>query len=152
MTSAAEIGGLIAERGAVLVTGGLGGVMEAASRGAIESGGVAIGLLPGGDRVGANRWLTASVPTGIGELRNGLVVRAADCVIACGGSWGTLSEIALALRSGKPVVALDGWDLSPFKQPGDETFRLPIFAGTPEEAVDLAFEEAGGTGQLGSGS
>jgi len=90
----------------VVVAGGLGGVMEAASRGAAQAGGSVIGLLPGLDRAAANRWVTIALPTGMGELRNGLVVRAADAVIAVGGAYGTLSEVALALKAGKPVVGV----------------------------------------------
>lgn len=101
----------LASRGVVIVTGGLGGVMGAAAEGAASVGGTSIGLLPDGDRRRAHPALTVAIPTGLGELRNGLVVRSADCVLAVGGSWGTLSEIALAVRTGKPVVALAGWDL-----------------------------------------
>ena len=103
---AEEVGRLLASRGAVVVTGGLGGVMAAASRGASEAGGVALGLLPGPDRSAGNRWLTVSVPTGMGELRNGLIVRAADVVIAVGGEYGTLSEVALALKGDRRVIAI----------------------------------------------
>lgn len=106
---AEEIGGRLASRRAVVVTGGLGGVMEAASRGAAQAGGGAVGLLPGFDRAAANPWVTIALPTGLGELRNGLVVRAADAVIAIGGAYGTLSEVALALKAGKPVVGVGTW-------------------------------------------
>ena len=109
---AAEVGRLIGSRGYVLVTGGLGGVMAAASRGAKDAGGVCIGLLPTSDRTTANEHLTAAIPTGLGELRNGLVVRSADGIIAIGGSWGTLSEIALAMRTGVPIVRIGGWSLT----------------------------------------
>lgn len=105
-TIAEEIGRLLAARGAVVVTGGLGGVMAAASRGASSAGGVALGLLPGPDRSAANPWLTVAVPTGMGELRNGLVVRAADVVIAVGGEYGTLAEVALALKGGRRVIGV----------------------------------------------
>jgi uncharacterized protein (TIGR00725 family) len=93
------------------VTGGGSGVMAAASRGAVDAGGTTLGILPGGDRREANPWLTVSVPTGIGELRNGLLVRSVDALIAIGGSWGTLSEIALACRTGVAVWSVAGWDL-----------------------------------------
>jgi len=113
--------------------------MEAASRGASEAGGTAIGILSGFDRSGANQWLTASIPTGLGELRNGLVVRAGDVVISCGGSWGTLSEVALALRSGRQVVAFAGWDLERLADGFESQVSLPQEASSPEEAVRLAF-------------
>jgi len=103
---AEQVGARLVSGGAVVVAGGLGGVMEAASRGAAQAGGSVIGLLPGLDRAAANRWVTIALPTGMGELRNGLVVRAADAVIAVGGAYGTLSEVALALKAGKPVVGV----------------------------------------------
>ena len=108
---AEEVGRLLAEAGCVVVTGGGSGVMAAASRGAVDAGGTTLGILPGGDRREANPWLTVSVPTGIGELRNGLLVRSVDALIAIGGSWGTLSEIALACRTGVAVWSVAGWDL-----------------------------------------
>ena len=103
---AEEVGRLLAEAGAVVVCGGRGGVMEAVSRGASEAGGVVVGVLPGLDRAEGNEWLTVALPTGMGELRNGLVVRAADAVIAVGGEYGTLSEVALALQAGRRVIGL----------------------------------------------
>src|SRR3954454_10802855 len=103
---AEEAGALIAEAGAGLVCGGLGGVMEAACRGARSRGGLTLGLLPGSDRDAANGWVVVAVPTGLGEARNALVVRTADAVVAIGGGWGTLSEIALALKTGVPVVGV----------------------------------------------
>lgn len=108
---AEEVGKLLAEAGATVVTGGRGGVMEAACKGAREAGGTALGILPGSDRREANAWVTVAVPTGMGEARNALVARAADAIIAIGGEWGTLSEIALARKTGKPVVGIDSWDL-----------------------------------------
>ena len=108
---AEEAGRLLAEAGAIVVTGGCGGVMEAASKGAREAGGTALGILPGADRAEANEWLSVAVPTGMGEARNALVVRAADAVVAVGGAWGTLSEIALARKAGKPVAGIDSWEL-----------------------------------------
>jgi uncharacterized protein (TIGR00725 family) len=106
---AREVGRLLAERGAIVLTGGLGGVMRAAVEGADAAGGITVALLPGTDRsVGAS---TVVLPTGLGELRNGLLVRCADAVIAIGGSWGTLSEIALARRTQVPVVAIGGWSV-----------------------------------------
>jgi len=106
-----DVGALLAGAGAVLVCGGLGGVMEAACRGARSAGGFTIGILPGSDRGAANAFVDVAVPTGLGELRNGLVVRSADAVIAVGGAFGTLSEIALALKAGKRVVGVHTWEL-----------------------------------------
>jgi uncharacterized protein (TIGR00725 family) len=106
---AEEVGRELAERDAIVVCGGLGGVMEAACRGAASAGGVSVGILPGSDRSEANRWVSVALPTGLGELRNGLIVRSADALIAIGGSHGTLSEVALALKTGVPVVGLDTW-------------------------------------------
>jgi uncharacterized protein (TIGR00725 family) len=103
-----EVGQLLAERGAVVVTGGLGGVMAAALEGAAAAGGITLALLPGPDRTAV---ATVVVATGLGEARNVLVVRSADAVIAIGGSWGTLSEIALARRAGVPIVSVDGWSV-----------------------------------------
>jgi uncharacterized protein (TIGR00725 family) len=108
---AEEVGAGLATLGAVVVTGGLGGVMEAASRGAKSRRGRTLGLLPGADRTAANGWVDIAVATGLGELRNGLVVRAADAVVAVGGGPGTLSEIALALKAGLPVVGVGTWDV-----------------------------------------
>ena len=107
--TAERLGAELASRGHVVVCGGGGGVMAAASRGAAGVGGLVVGLLPGLDRTEGNPHLTVAIPTGLGELRNGLVVRAADVVVAVGGSWGTLSEVALAVRTGVPVVALGFW-------------------------------------------
>ena len=109
--NAEVVGRALAEAGAVLVTGGLGGVMAAASRGASSAGGPTIGILPGSDRRDANQWLSVSIPSGLGELRNGLVVRSADAVVAIGGAYGTLSEVALALKTGVPVVGLGTWKI-----------------------------------------
>jgi uncharacterized protein (TIGR00725 family) len=111
LAAAEEAGRLIAARGALLVCGGLGGVMEAACRGAHEAGGTTLGLLPGDDRREANEFVDIAVPTGLGEGRNALVVRVADAVVAIGGGYGTLSEIALALRAGKPVIGVETWDI-----------------------------------------
>jgi uncharacterized protein (TIGR00725 family) len=125
---ARAVGRGLAERGAVVICGGLGGVMEAACRGARDAGGTTVGLLPGDDRGAANPYVSVALPTGLGELRNGLIVRAADAVIAIGGAFGTLSEVALALKTGTPVVGLDTWDV------GEPIQR----AGSPEEAVERA--------------
>ena len=94
-----------------MVCGGLGGVMEAACRGAKGGGGTTIGILPGTDRAAANPFVDFAIPTGLGEARNALVVRAADALIAVGGAYGTLSEIAFALKAGKPVAGLGTWDV-----------------------------------------
>ncbi len=126
---AEAVGRAVAERGAVVVCGGLGGVMEAACRGARGAGGTAVGILPGSDRGAANEFVDVAIPTGLGEARNALVVRAADVLIAVGGSWGTLSEIALALRTGKRVVGVGTWELG---RPGIEP------AADASEAVELA--------------
>ena len=111
LQAAEEVGAGLAAAGAVVVTGGLGGVMEAACRGARSRHGTTLGILPGEDREAANGWVEIAVTTGLGELRNGLVVRAADALVAIGGGHGTLSEVALALRIGRPVVGLGTWDV-----------------------------------------
>lgn len=105
-TLAEETGQLLAQRGAILVCGGLGGVMEAAARGAKANGGVTVGILPEGDPRAANAYIDVPLATGLGEMRNFLIVRTAQALIAIGGGVGTLSEIALAQRIGKPVVGL----------------------------------------------
>ena len=130
---AEEVGARLASRGAVVVCGGLGGIMAAACRGAREAGGTTLGLLPGSDRSAANAWVSIVVATGLGELRNGLVVRAADAVIAVGGGYGTLSEIAFALKAGKAVVGLGGWEI-----PG------VLVASDPAAAVALALDRPRG--------
>ena len=114
LEQAGELGRLLGAAGAVVLTGGHHGVMRAAAAGATDAGGVAIGLLPGLDRSAGAPEHTFLLPTGLGELRNGLLVRAADAVVAVGCSWGTLSEIALARRTGVALVLIDPWDL-----PGD---------------------------------
>jgi uncharacterized protein (TIGR00725 family) len=106
---AEAVGAGLASLGAVVVTGGLGGVMEAACRGARSRRGRTLGILPGEDRSEANGWVEIAVATGLGELRNGLVVRASDALVAIGGGHGTLSEIALALKLGRTVVGLGTW-------------------------------------------
>jgi uncharacterized protein (TIGR00725 family) len=106
---AEEAGQLLARAGAVVLTGGLGGVMRAASRGATAAGGQAIGILPGTDAADANEFVTIPIPTGLGVARNLVVVTAADAVLAIGGRHGTLSEIGLALRQGRHVVGLASW-------------------------------------------
>ena len=111
LKAAEEVGAELARRGAVVVCGGLGGAMEAACRGAKGAGGTTVGILPGLDRGAANAYVDVALPTGMGEARNALVARAADAIVAVGGGWGTLSEIALARKAGKTVVGIDSWDL-----------------------------------------
>jgi uncharacterized protein (TIGR00725 family) len=111
LRAAEDVGRLLAERGAAIVCGGLGGVMEAACRGATQAGGTTIGILPGADRSAANPFVDVAISTGLGEARNALVVQAADAVIAVGGGYGTLSEIALALKAGKRVAGIGTWDI-----------------------------------------
>ena len=129
LAEAETVGALLARQGAVVVTGGLGGVMEAACRGARMVGGTTLGLLPGGDRAAANRWVSVAVATGMGELRNGLVVRASDAVIAIAGEYGTLSEIALALKLGRRVIGLGTWEIDGVQRATD-----------PAAAVKLALD------------
>ena len=137
-TAAEEVGRLLGEAGALVVCGGRGGVMEAVCRGARSAGGLTLGILPGRDRREANPYVQVAVPTGLGEMRNALVVRSADAVIAVGGAYGTLSEIALALRAGTPVVGLGTWELSRDGRPDDSIIR----AANPREAVDAALDLA----------
>ncbi|KAB8183389.1 TIGR00725 family protein [Microbispora catharanthi] len=137
--AARDVGRLLAERGAVVLCGGYGGVMAAAAAGAREVGGVVVGVLSGRDRAGASPDLTVALPTGLGEARNALIVRAADAVVVVGGSWGTLSELALAQRGGTPVITLGGWrvlDAEGRPVPG------PVAAAGPAEAVRLALAAA----------
>jgi hypothetical protein len=129
------VGRLLAEAGAVVVCGGLGGVMEAACRGAAGAGGLTVGILPGDDRAQANAWVRVVIPTGLGELRNGLVVRAAESLIALGGEYGTLSEVALALKLGRPVVGLHTWEL---QRPDGRLDRGIVLASDPADAVRRA--------------
>ena len=120
LESAREVGRLLAESGVVVINGGLGGVSGAASEGAAQAGGTVVGILPGTDRAGANVHLSISLPTGMGQARNVLIVTAAESVIAIGEGWGTLSEIAVARRLGRPVVALDSWSVE-----GLESVAIP---------------------------
>jgi uncharacterized protein (TIGR00725 family) len=136
---ALEVGRLIGARGGTVVCGGLGGVMEAAALGASGAGGQVLGILPGRDRGDANECVTMAVATGLGELRNGLVIRASDAVVAVGGSWGTLSEVALACRLDLPVVSLRGWSIVNLSGAAVEG---PVSVATAEEAVDAAVQAA----------
>lgn len=131
---AEEVGRRLAEAGAVVLCGGLGGVMAAAARGAGAAGGLCVGLLPGDDPEDAAPEIGLAIPTGLGELRNGLLVRACAAVVAIGGAYGTLSEIAFALRLGRPVVGLHTWEL---RRPGAaEPDSGVVVAGSPAEAVE----------------
>lgn len=129
------MGRLLAEHGLVVVTGGLGGVMAGASRGCAEAGGLSLGLLPGEDRAAASPHLTITVPTGLGEMRNALLVRTCDALVAVGSSWGTVSEIALAARTGVPVVLLEGLQLFDEVPVAGDDVRAPVHAASPDEAV-----------------
>jgi uncharacterized protein (TIGR00725 family) len=129
LDQAAEVGRLIAEKGAVLVCGGLAGVMEAACRGARQAGGLTVGILPGGNPSEANAFVDVSIATGMGYTRNALVVMNADVLIAIDGEYGTLSEIAYARVQGKRVIGLDTWDIEGVAR-----------AASPEEAVKLALK------------
>jgi len=126
---AVTVGRCIAEADALLVCGGMGGVMEAACRGAKAAGGMTIGILPGPDRSGANQCVDIAIATGIGEARNLAIIRTSDVLIAVGGSYGTLSEIGFALKMGKKVVGLKAWEIEGI-----------VPAASAEEAVRLAAE------------
>src|SRR5271163_4694158 len=132
LADAEMVGRLLAERGAIVVCGGRGGVMSAVSKGAGTAGGQVIGMLPGLDRSDANEWVTVAIPTGLGELRNGLIVRTADVMIAVGGAYGTLSEVALGLQAGLSVFGLHTWEID-----GIEA------VGSPGEAVSRALAAVG---------
>ena len=124
--TAEAVGRGLAQAGVIVLTGGLGGVMAAACRGAKSAGGVTVGLLPGAERSAANDWVTIAIPTGLGELRNGLLVRAADVVIAIGGAFGTLSEVALALKTGVPVVGIGTWAIDGIREAEDSARALEL--------------------------
>ena len=135
---AEQVGRELAKAGAVVVCGGLGGVMEAACRGAIGAGGKTIGILPGGERQEANPFVQFAIPTGLGYARNIIVAQSTQAVIALDGSYGTLSEIALALNKGIPVIGLKTWQLF---LDGKEDKGI-IVATSPKEAVKLALKAA----------
>jgi uncharacterized protein (TIGR00725 family) len=124
---AERVGRLLGEHGAVVVCGGLGGVMEAVCRGVREGGGTTVGILPGHDRSAANGYVDVAIATGMGEMRNALVARSADVLIAVGGEYGTLSEIALGLKAGKRVIGIGTWEIDGVEAVAD-----------PEEAVRAA--------------
>lgn len=131
-----ELGGLIAKQEATLICGGLSGVMNAAAKGVFEAGGTSIGILPGVSRQGSSKYLTFALPTGIGEARNAIIARSADVVIAVGGEFGTLSEIAFALKLGKPVIGINTWHLLK-----DQEENLSIArAKNAQEAIEMAIK------------
>ncbi len=139
---AEAVGREIAKRGAVLVCGGRGGVMEAACRGAKAEGGTTVGILPGADRGEANQYIDIPIVTGLGEARNAIVVRTADAVVALSGGYGTLSEIGLALKMGRPVVGLRTWELHQGGQPVTGVVPAETPAQAVEEALHLVKEVA----------
>ncbi len=130
-TLAYRVGSGIAAQGGVLLCCGQGGVMQAACKGASEAGGMTIGLLPGTDKRSANPYVTIALPTGLNDARNVIIARSSDVLIAVGGQFGTLSEIAFGLKFGVSVIGLETWDVS------QEILR----ATTPDEAVSLAFAQ-----------
>ena len=138
LKAAEEVGKLLAERGMGVVCGGLGGVMQAVCKGAFEAGGLTVGILPSYRESDANQYVRISLPTGIGYVRNALVVRAGRAAIAIDGSYGTLNEMSIALAEGIPVVALDSWELAVGGKQDTAVYR----AATPQEAVDMAISLA----------
>ena len=132
---AEAVGREIARRGAILICGGLGGVMEAACKGAASEGGITIGVLPGDNPHTANPYVKIPIVTGMGYARNVIIAKSAQVVIAIGGKYGTLSEIAFALQGGIPVVGVNTWSLSLNRQQDDSI----ILAQDPVEAVEKAF-------------
>ncbi len=131
---AEEVGQELARRGATLICGGLGGVMEAACRGAASQGGTTIGILPGNSRYDANSYVRIPIVTGMGYARNAIVAKSGKAVIAIGGSYGTLSEVAYALQNGIPVIGLGTWSLSR----GGQEDRSIILAENAADAVEKA--------------
>ncbi len=129
---AAQVGKYVAENGGVVVCGGMGGIMEGAARGAKEGGGTTIGILPTDKREDANEFIDHVIPTGFGEARNILVVRAADAVVAFPGKFGTLSEMAFALKDRKPVISISAWKL------GDDIIQMDDPLKAAEKALELA--------------
>jgi uncharacterized protein (TIGR00725 family) len=144
VSAAEQVGRRLAQRGATVVCGGLGGVMAASCRGAKSAGGLTLGILPGRRRQDANQWVDVAIPTGMGETRNALVVLSADAVIAVGGEHGTLSEVALGLKLGRPVVGLRTWRLTRSDGSLDESIvRADDPDGAVAAALALAAEAAG---------
>ncbi len=135
---AAAVGAELARRGCTVVCGGLGGVMEATCRGAKASSGTTVGLLPGNSRRDANEYVDVPIVTGMGEARNVLIVKSSQAVIAIGGRYGTLSEIALALKLGIPVIGLDTWEL--IRQ--GEFDPGVVLASSVQDAVEKAIQLA----------
>jgi uncharacterized protein (TIGR00725 family) len=135
---AETVGELLAQRGATVICGGLGGVMEAVCRGAKSKGGLTVGILPGQDSSMANPWVDIPVVTGIGEARNVAVVKSAQAVIAIGGSYGTLSEIAYALKNNIPVIGLNTWSLSQNGRKDDSIIRVQSAAEAVDKAISVA--------------
>ncbi len=135
---AEQVGRELARRGATVVCGGLGGVMEAVCKGAKRAGGRTIGILPGKDRRAANPYVDIPIVTGIGEARNSIVVRTARAIIAVGGEYGTLNEIAFALKFGIPVIGLGTWQIAR----GNKRARI-IEARDAKEAVEMAIRQSG---------
>jgi uncharacterized protein (TIGR00725 family) len=132
---AETVGRVLAEGGATLVCGGRGGVMEAACRGARQAGGLTVGILPGNDPDEANPYVDVAVATGLGEARNAIVARTARAVIAIGGQYGTLSEMAFALKAGLPVLGLRTWRLAP---PGSKGLAPVVYFDDPVEVAQCA--------------
>ena len=139
---AEEVGRRIAGHGAVLVCGGVGGVMEAACRGALAAGGLTVGILPGNDPAEANPYVRIPIVTGMGEMRNVIIIKSVQAVIAIDGEYGTLSEIGHALKWGVPVIGIDTWELSRDGRT-DGTIRI---ARNAAEAVEMAMAAVGGAG------
>ena len=135
---AESVGELLAQRGATIVCGGLGGVMEAVCRGAKSKGSLTIGILPGKNSSTANPWIDIPVVTGLGEARNVMVVKSAQAVIAIGGSYGTLSEIAYALKSNIPVIGLNTWSLFRNGREDDSIIRVQSATEAVGKAISLA--------------
>jgi len=138
---AETVGALLAERGATIICGGLGGVMEAVCRGAKSNGGLTIGVLPGEDSSMANPYVDIPIVTGVGYARNMAVVKSARAVIAMGGNYGTLSEIAYALKRGIPVIGLNTWLLSRNGQEGDPIIRVHNAAEAVDKAIAAVTEK-----------
>ena len=130
LKTAEQVGRLIAEKNAILVTGGMGGIMTAASKGAKDANGLVIGVLPTLDKASANPYVDIPIATGLSQARNFIIARTCDCAIAIDGKYGTLSEIAYCLMYNIPVIGIDTWNIdAPIKQ-----------AKTAQQAVDLAFK------------